>query len=52
VGPAVWGRFSVPADQTVWFYRGVADALAEGWPHPLVEELYEEVDALERLSRA
>lgn len=50
-GALVWSRFSVSARETLWFYRAVADALAEGWPHPLVDELYEEVTALEQLSQ-
>ncbi len=50
-GAAVWRRFTAPADETLWFYRAVAEALAEGWRHPLVDELFEEVAALEGLSR-
>ena len=51
VGAAVWARFSAPVDASLWFYRAVADALARGWSHPLVDELYEEVSALEGLAR-
>lgn len=51
VGPAVWTRFSSTPEQTLWYYRAVTEALAEGWPHPLVDELREVVDALERLPR-
>ncbi len=50
VGGAVWSRFSAPVAETLWFYRAVADALAHGWSHPLVDELYEEVGALEGLA--
>lgn len=50
VGDAVWSRFSVPARDTVWFYRAVADALSHTWEHPLVDELYEEVEALEQIA--
>ncbi len=51
IGARVWARFSAPAGDTLWFYRAVADALAHGWAHPLVDELYDVVGALERLSR-
>ncbi len=51
MGAAVWSRFTVEAPETLWFYRAVADALAHGWSHPLLDELYEEVAALESLAR-
>lgn len=48
VGPAVWDRFSVPRDRTLWYYRSVARALAAGWDHPLARALEAEVRALHR----
>ncbi len=51
LGPAVWRHFSVSPAETLWYYRAVADALAHGWSHPLVDELREVVDALEKLPR-
>jgi (p)ppGpp synthase/HD superfamily hydrolase len=39
VGEAIWGRFSVSRDQTLWYYRSPVGALAAGWPHPVVAEL-------------
>jgi len=38
-GPEVWGRFNGGHEGTVWYYRAVAEALAEGWDHPLAREL-------------
>lgn len=52
IGAEVWARFTAPVDETLWFYRAVTDALAHGWPHPLVDELYDVVASLEGLSRA
>ncbi len=39
LGPVVWDRFSAPRDETLWYYRSMAEALATGFPHPLVDEL-------------
>ncbi len=50
VGDAVWSRFSVPAAETVWYYRAVTAALAHGWLHPLVDELADEVETLALLA--
>jgi (p)ppGpp synthase/HD superfamily hydrolase len=47
VGPAVWGRFSMPREDTLWYYRAVRDALAEGWPHRVIGELDDVLRALE-----
>lgn len=51
LGSAVWRHFSVPPAETLWYYRAATDALAHGWSHPLVDELSEVVDALEKLPR-
>lgn len=40
-GPAVWGRFQGGRDGTIWYYRAVAEAIAEGWDHPFARELRE-----------
>lgn len=39
IGAAIWGRFSVPKEETLWYYRGVVDALGEGFSHRAVDEL-------------
>jgi GTP pyrophosphokinase len=46
VGEAVFGRFTASRDQTLWYYRSVVEALGEGWSHPLLDRLRDEVDAL------
>lgn len=47
VGAAIWGRFSVPRADSLWYYRSVREALAEGWQHPLLGELDQALRALE-----
>ncbi len=39
IGEAIWDRFRPPREETLWYYRAVTEALAEGWPHPRVDEL-------------
>lgn len=51
VGPAVWDRFAVTKDQTLGYYRGVTDALADGWDHWVLGELSAVVDQLEAAGR-
>jgi len=46
VGDAVWSRFSVPREETLWYYGAVVSALAAGWTHRLLDELRYEVDSL------
>lgn len=46
VGEAVWGRFSQPKDQTLWYYRSLAATFAAVFPGQLAAELAEIVDTL------
>ncbi len=46
IGDAVWEKFTGTREQTLWYYRAVIDALAEGWAHPLLDELRTSVEAL------
>jgi GTP pyrophosphokinase len=46
VGADVWSRFSVPRDETLWYYRAVVEALQHRWTHPLGDLLGREVDSL------
>ncbi|MCB9693829.1 MAG: HD domain-containing protein [Alphaproteobacteria bacterium] len=46
MGDAIFDRFTGRRDGTLWYYREVHDALAEGWHSPLLDRLKEEVDAL------
>ena len=50
VGEEVWSRFSVPREQTLWYYKTVTEALraAPASPGRLVRELGGIVAALER----
>jgi len=45
-GPEVWGRFKGGHEGTVWYYGAVAEAIAEGWDHPLARELVREAARL------
>lgn len=46
LGDAVWDRFTGSRDGTIWYYTAIAQALAEGWEHPLVEDLAATVERL------
>jgi GTP pyrophosphokinase len=48
VGSDVFGRFSVPKGETLWYYDQVASALTDGWDHPLGRRVRAEVDGLLR----
>lgn len=48
-GPATLDRFTGGRAGTMWYYRAVADALAEGWSHWLVDELQVVVGRMERV---
>jgi (p)ppGpp synthase/HD superfamily hydrolase len=50
-GISVWSIFSAPAEETVWYYRAMYEALAHGWSHPLLDEFCEAVVALEASPR-
>ena len=47
VGSAIWSRFSQPKDQTVWYYRSLADVFRKALPGQLANELDEIVGVLE-----
>lgn len=46
IGDAIFDRFSGRRDGTLWYYRQVHEALAEGWHSPLLDQLKREVEAL------
>jgi (p)ppGpp synthase/HD superfamily hydrolase len=46
VGLSVFDRFSVPRDETLWYYDEVVRALGDGFSHPLLDELRAEVSTL------
>ena len=39
MGDRIFERFSVEKEQTLWYFRAVIDALAEGWNHAILDEL-------------
>jgi hypothetical protein len=47
VGEKIWDRFSQPKDQTLWYYRSLADMFCERLPGQLSDELREIVEVLE-----
>jgi (p)ppGpp synthase/HD superfamily hydrolase len=48
IGERVWDRFTATRDQTLWYYRALADAFLKVQPGPLAEELDRVVAELER----
>jgi (p)ppGpp synthase/HD superfamily hydrolase len=48
IGPAVWMRFKPPKQDTLWYYRELANAFKELLPGQLADELGEIVDILEK----
>jgi (p)ppGpp synthase/HD superfamily hydrolase len=47
VGKSVWTRFTASREQSLWYYRSLVEALADGWPHPVLTELDRTVRVLE-----
>jgi (p)ppGpp synthase/HD superfamily hydrolase len=50
VGEKIWSRFSQPKEQTLWYYRSLADVFCERLPGQLSDELREIVEVLEASS--
>lgn len=49
-GPTIWHRFSRGPEETLWYYRSVAQIVRERLgEHPLAQELEGAIDHLERL---
>jgi GTP pyrophosphokinase len=49
-GAAVWQSFNGGRDGTLWYYRAMRDALADGWRHPILAELDDALAQLESLA--
>jgi (p)ppGpp synthase/HD superfamily hydrolase len=47
VGEKIWSRFSQPKEQTLWYYRSLANTFCERLPGQLSNELREIVEVLE-----
>jgi (p)ppGpp synthase/HD superfamily hydrolase len=46
VGQKIWSRFSHSKEQTLWYYRALADTFREVLPGQLADELHEIVEIL------
>lgn len=46
VGDALWDRFTAPKDGTLWYYAAVAEALGDGWEHPVLDRLHQAVEQM------
>jgi (p)ppGpp synthase/HD superfamily hydrolase len=46
IGDQIWARFSQPKEQTLWYYRSLADTFCERMPGQLSNELREIVEVL------
>ena len=49
-GNEVWGMFSGGRDGTLWYYGDVVRALAKDWTHPVLRELSDAVDLMQRVA--
>jgi len=49
-GNAVWDLFRAGREGSLWYYAEMVRALSADWSHPLLRELAEEVDVLQRLA--
>src|SRR5215831_86070 len=48
VGESVWCRFSQKREETIRYYRRLADKFRKRWPGQLADELHEIVEALKK----
>lgn len=46
-GIATLDRFNGGREGTLWYHRAITEALAKGWPHPLTDELWDTLHAME-----
>ncbi len=50
MGDEVFSRFTASREETLWYYREVVAALADGFTHPLVDEVRAAVEKLHELT--
>lgn len=50
-GPEVWNRFRGGKEETIWYYRSLADILETKFDHPLVQEYLSVVAEIETIAR-
>jgi len=51
MGEQLWSRFNAGRDDSLWYYRSVANILSTRFPSPLTEDLRRTVEELEALAR-
>jgi (p)ppGpp synthase/HD superfamily hydrolase len=51
VGEELWSRFRGTREESLWYYRTLADLFSRRRPGPLADELRRTVDAIEALAR-
>ena len=51
IGEDLWARFNGGREGTLWYYAAIAEALADGWDHPLVDDLAATVESLHELCK-
>jgi len=49
-GADTWKAFKGGRDGSLWYYESMYGALCQGWEHPILETVREELDALKRLA--
>lgn len=49
IGKELWARFNGGREGTLWYYAAIAEALADGWDHPLADDLATTVETLHAL---
>ncbi|MCC6155997.1 MAG: bifunctional (p)ppGpp synthetase/guanosine-3',5'-bis(diphosphate) 3'-pyrophosphohydrolase [Candidatus Hydrogenedentes bacterium] len=51
IGEELWARFNGGREGTLWYYVAIAEALADGWDHPLADDLTTAVETLHDLCK-
>ncbi len=49
-GEDTWKAFKGGRDGSLWYYDSMYEALCQGWDHPILETLKDQLDALKKLS--
>jgi hypothetical protein len=49
-GGDTWKVFKGGREGSLWYYESMYEALCQGWDHPILETLKEQLDALKGLS--
>jgi (p)ppGpp synthase/HD superfamily hydrolase len=49
-GEETWKAFKGGREGSIWYYESMYEALCQGWDHPILETLKEQLDALKGLA--